>query len=118
MSWFGYTEPMRLLDLSPEFLHLVSPGCHLLVSAIEDADGIMFLCPVCFRANGGAIGTHMIICWTPDIPLSEFPRPGRWRFEGTGYDDLTLVAGSSSILLTGKGCEAHFFIRNGQIVFA
>jgi hypothetical protein len=28
--------------------------------------------------------------------------------------DITLVAGSSSVLLTG-GCQAHFFVRGGQI---
>lgn len=32
----------------------------------------------------------------PDVD----PKPGRWEFHGTGYADLSLVAGSSSILLT------------------
>jgi hypothetical protein len=45
------------------------------------------------------------------------PTPGRWDFQGTGLQDLTLVAGSSSVLLTG-GCRAHFFVRDGEIVGA
>jgi hypothetical protein len=79
------------------------------------ADGIIFLCPKCFAANGGPTGTHSVICWQPKIPKKIKPGPGRWSFEGTSFDDLTLVAGSSSIHLTGKGCGAHFFIRNGMI---
>jgi len=84
------------------------------VQRIEDADGVEFLCPLCIKTNGGRVGTHAVLCWRPRVPPDIDPKPGRWEFQGTSLDDLTLVAGASSILLTG-GCAAHFFIRNGAI---
>lgn len=123
---------MKLRDLDAKFYrrewracHVGAPDCrtvsehdghdwHLPVDDISSADGVMFLCPKCFQANGGSVGTHSIICWRPRVPDDVAPKPGRWELVGTGIDDLTLVAGSSSILLTG-GCCAHFFIRNGSI---
>ena len=89
------------------------------VENIEDADGVAFLCPLCVQTNGGRVCTHAVICWRPRVPPDVDPKPGRWEFQGTGLDDLTLIsrcAGSSSILLKG-GCGAHFFIRNGQITW-
>lgn len=62
------------------------------------------------------IGTHRIICWRPRVPITpSMVGPGRWDFEGTGYDDLSLVAGSSSVQILG-GCAAHFFVRAGEVV--
>jgi hypothetical protein len=84
-------------------------------ASFADADGVFFLCPKCFLANHGDVGTHSVMCWRPRVPADVAPKPGRWEFQGTGLHDLTLVAGSSSILLTGPGCGAHFFIRNGAI---
>lgn len=34
---------------------------------------------------------------------------------GSGYSDLTLRAGSSSVMLTA-GCFAHFFVTDGNII--
>jgi hypothetical protein len=85
------------------------------VDRIEDADGVLFCCPKCFKTNGGPVGTHAVLCWRPRVPADVDPKPGRWEFEGTSLDDLTLVAGSSSVLLTGPGCGAHFHIRSGVI---
>ena len=109
---------MKLIDLEPRFMKITDavPQSHLYVDSIGEADGIMFLCPKCFAEKGGRPGVHMVICWGPDVPQTIEPTPGRWRMEGTGYGDLTLVGGSSSILLTSPaGCKAHFFIRNGGI---
>lgn len=83
--------------------------------SFAEADGVHFLCPKCFEANRGPVGTHSVICWRPRVPADVSPKPGRWEFHGTSLDDLTLVAGSSSVLLLG-GCAAHFFVRNGRIV--
>lgn len=105
---------VKLTDLEGRFLRRVDDKHYENVDTIEEADGVLFLCPTCFKVNQGAVGTHSVICWQPHVPQSTFPRPGRWKFEGTGLSDLTLVAGSSSILLKG-GCNAHFFIRNGLI---
>ena len=109
---------MRLLDLNPHFLGMpykVAGSSWLPeVSSLAVAAGVRFLCPVCFVTNKGAIGTHSMICWSPVVPQTEEPRPGRWRLEGTGYHDLSLVAGSSSVLLRGA-CQAHFFVEQGAI---
>jgi hypothetical protein len=82
----------------------------------EGANGVLLLCPACFVQNGGRIGTHSVICWDPTVPLPPAgppPAPGRWALHGTGIDDLSLVAGSSSIALTG-GCAWHGWIRDGH----
>lgn len=106
---------MKLAELEPRFMRREDDHHFQDVESIDEADGIIFLCPVCFKANNGPVGTHAIICWRPRVPQTTSPTPGRWEFEGSGIDDLTLVAGSSSILLNGPGCGAHFFIRNGEI---
>jgi hypothetical protein len=89
---------------------------HVQVDAIAEADGVFFLCPKCFNLNKGPVGTHGVICWRPRVPLDILPNPGRWELEGTSIDDLSLRASSSSVLLKG-GCDAHFFVANGEIVF-
>lgn len=112
---------MRLTDLEPHFL-LFEAGWESKTFRMTDelagAHGVEFLCPKCFQANGGRVGTHVVICWTPQVPQTESPTPGRWELVGTGYQDLTLRAGSSSVFLPGPGCGAHFFITKGEITFA
>jgi hypothetical protein len=106
---------MRLAELDPAFL-VIEPGrARRLTDAIAGADGVWFLCPKCFAANGGPVGTHRIICWAPHVPQTEPPAPGRWHLRGTGLGDLSLVGdAASSVLLTG-GCAAHFHVRDGAI---
>ncbi|MBI2801260.1 MAG: hypothetical protein HYX63_13445 [Gammaproteobacteria bacterium] len=112
---------MKLTELSPYFIKLQPRGDDRYswnhVDEIADADGVRFLCPRCFTANGGAMGTHGIICWSPQVPEHLQPGPGRWSLTGTGIDDLSLIAGSSSIQLTG-GCLWHGFVRNGEVTDA
>lgn len=105
---------MKLVDLEPSFLFLISASEYRRGVAIDKADGLIFLCPKCYAANGGGEGTHSVVCWQPHVPAEVKPGPGRWRFEGTGFEDLSLVAGSSSILLT-SGCRWHGFVRNGEV---
>jgi hypothetical protein len=138
---------MRLLDPDPHFLWYTvetadsDHGCiqpdgitqwggfdvdsfHY-IDRIADADGITFLCPKCFEANGGSIGTHSVqIYFRSGIVPSDLGRNRegqtvRWSVtKGTGYDDLVL---SPSILLLG-GCGWHGFIgaadgsRPGEVV--
>lgn len=83
-------------------------------ATFADCDGLMFLCPKCYAENHGPVGTHMVICWKPHVPQDVSPRPGRWSQEGTGLDDLRLVAGSSSIALQG-GCGWHGFVGMGGV---
>ena len=109
---------MKLTDLEPQFLKVMSEHEFKCVDDIKDADGIMFLCPVCFKKNNddSGRGVHSINCWQPHVPQNIHPILGRWNFLGTGYNDLTLKNGSSSVLLNG-GCNAHFWITNGEIIF-
>ena len=109
---------MKLVDLNPHFLKRAHEDGHEIWKTnvgIQEADGIEFLCPKCFEANGGSIGTHAVICWNPSVPQTVAPIPGRWNLQGSGFHDLSLVAGSSSVQLLGDGCKAHFFIQNGEI---
>lgn len=109
---------MRLSELDPKFLKRLRPDAWKCWDVSrEEADGLMFLCPKCFKANGGAISTHTVICWRPSVPQDTSPTGGRWEIVGTGFDDLSLIAASSSVRLDG-GCRAHFWVRNGEIVDA
>lgn len=93
---------------------------YIKVDSIKDAQGVKFLCPLCFRANGGAPGTHRVICWskTAGAPDKAEPGPGRWRLVGTGLHDLTLDAepGKSRSVLLNGGCKWHGFVTNGDAV--
>ncbi len=106
-----------LRELEAEFLKLDSldPKVYGRVPTLAEADGLMFLCPKCFAANNGHVGTHMVLCWFEGkVPDDLDPKPGRWNPVGTGLDDLTFVAGkkSNSVLLIG-GCDWHGFVANG-----
>lgn len=105
---------MYLWELEPKFLRMVDERTWDTLAPMEGCDGIEFLCPKCFEANKGPVGTHMIICWKPHVAAHIYPAPGRWDIRGTSIDDLSLVAGSSSVSLQG-GCNAHFFVENGVI---
>ena len=110
---------MRLTDLDPHFLKCTEPLNYDYTDETDDisaAVGLMFLCPACFWSNKGDAGTHSIIVWRPLVPREVEPGPGRWDFIGSGYHDLSLRAGSSSVHLRG-GCRAHFYIRNGKVDF-
>ena len=103
---------MRLSELEPEFLKIINPTSYRTDAVFTDCDGIFFLCPVCFKNNNGAVGTHGIICWKPHVPQTMEPKPGRWPFTGTGFTDLSLTP---SVLINAD-CKAHFFVTNGEIV--
>lgn len=108
---------MELQELEPQFLKIKDERNFLFVDNITEADGMSYLCPVCFKNNGNSSkGVHSILSWQPHVPEHMTPGPGRWNFVGTGYNDLSFVNGSSSIALTG-GCNAHFFIKEGKIIF-
>lgn len=116
---------MRLADLDPHFIKRLvdQPGVvHQSVGTLAEADGVRFLCPVCYKNNSGPAGTHGIICWfVGKVPDAATPGPGRWTPQGTGLHDLTFVPGNPprlcSVALTGDGCKAHFHIVNGEIRF-
>ena len=113
---------MRLVDLEPQFRRYEERDGHIYlvpVDSIEQAQGIDFLCPKCFAENKGLIGTHKVICWSSSrgVPDHARPGPGRWRLEGTGYSDLSLMeepGKSRSVQLHG-GCAWHGFVTNGEV---
>lgn len=90
---------------------------HVFVDTLGEAQGIQFLCPKCYAANNGAVGTHIVICWfVGKVPDDIDPKPGRWTPQGTGIDDLTFVPSegrTQSVLLTG-GCGWHGLVVNGD----
>ena len=114
---------MRLIDLDASFVRLSEDpqnprGSFHHVGSIAEAQGVMFLCPLCYGSNNGERGTHSVICWSRSrgVPDDIDPKPGRWVLAGTGLDDLTLDAEpgqSRSVLLLG-GCNWHGFVTAGE----
>jgi hypothetical protein len=112
---------VRLTELEPEWLRITAPGHWLKVPTIAQAQGVKFVCPVCWVTNGGRIGTHSVVCWSRSrgVGDDESPKPGRWMLVGTSFEDLTLdgdpPGAARSVLLTGPGCGWHGFITNGEV---
>lgn len=55
---------MKLSDLCPEPIRFISKDRYRILpldTPPSKADGIMFLCPVCFQKNGGPAGTHSML---------------------------------------------------------
>lgn len=108
---------MKLRDLEAEFIKHLGGGSFQAAGSLAEADGVCFLCPKCFVANGGAPGTHSVICWfVGRVPADIRPGPGRWMPRGTGIDDLSFVPTppkTPSVQLT-SGCHWHGFVRDGE----
>jgi len=107
---------MKLRELEASFVKWRLPDSFQDVDQLSEADGLRFLCPVCWERNSGPVGTHAILCWfTARVPPDLRPGPGRWNPQGTGLHDLSFVPpGKPSVQLTA-GCMAHFHIVNGEI---
>lgn len=113
---------MKLKTLEATFLKYTPEegrDIFAMVDTLAEADGIKFLCPKCLSQNNGTVGTHMVICWfAGKVPDSLHPNPGRWTPQGTCIEDITFVPGnppkSVSVLLIGKGCGWHGFVKNGE----
>lgn len=108
---------MRLRDLDAELLtYLNEKEFRTDATSVAEASGVMFLCPKCYVANNGKVGTHRVLCWFVGrgVPDDIDPKPGRWNPSGTSIDDLTFVGpGAVSVLLT-SGCGWHGFVRQGD----
>ena len=104
--------PRSLVELEAEFAVNVADGRIGRSDSLSDADGVMFLCPKCFSANNGAVGTHRVVCWFRGRVANDVkPGPGRWAPSGSNMSDLSL---SPSVQLTGGGCDWHGFVTNGS----
>lgn len=91
------------------------PEIYTPVSTVAEAHGVIFLCPKCFEANAGQVGTHSVLCWfVGKVADNVEPKPGRWIPGGTGLADLTFIGpGAASVLLL-SGCGWHGFVKNGN----
>ena len=107
------TRMVRLSDLNPKLLVHTGNSSARFVDTIKEANGISFLCPLCFLANErSSVGVHSIKCWSPGVPDDVVPGPGRWSIAGTSIDDLSLFAKSSSVHLL-EGCRWHGYVQKG-----
>lgn len=113
---------MKLIELEPEFLRYDGPDAEgrtvfKRVDTIGEANGISFVCPKCYEANGrNRPGVHSIHCWMEGVPLDVgLVGPGRWILVGTGFDDLTLNSSKSRSVMVIGCCAWHGFITNGDV---
>lgn len=112
---------MTLKELNATFIKIIELKPHTIyhtVDSLNEADGLLFLCPKCFIKNSGKVGTHSVLCWfMGKVPDDLDPKPGRWTPEGTNLDNLSFVPGSGkshSVLLL-SGCNWHGLITSGQV---
>ena len=121
---------MKLTELEPQFMTYetrpypsVDAGNYIhRVDTLVEAQGIIFLCPVCFAKNNGPVGTHAIEVSFAGRDVQDHQgshsrdgQPVRWNASGSTYDDLTLTP---SILIDEckPACDGwHGFITNGAI---
>lgn len=110
---------MRLTELEPSFLVIEDRHTYSVMDDIKTAQGISFVCPECLRKKGSRPGVHSMICWFKDrgVPDDQKPGPGRWVPSGTGYNDLSFIGPGAASVLQQGGCNAHFYIKNGEIQF-
>ena len=103
---------MKLSELDPVFMRVLDGKRMCAVGPFEEADGVMFLCPYCFRENGGSKGTHVVLVWFEGGKAGpEWTPAARWKASGTCLEDLTI---SPSIHM--PSCW-HGYVRGGQIIF-
>lgn len=108
---------MKLCELEPVLYKYGGPNAsgHTLtpVASVDEADAIMFLCPKCFTANGGAVGTHSVLVSFAGRNMPEdADRNPCWTLSGQSVDNLTLTPS----ILFHDGCKWHGFVTTGAIV--
>lgn len=109
-------HPIPLKTLNARFLRRINERQRAHVDTLYEAQGIMFLCPKCYTVNGGAVGTHTVVCWFADrgVPTDETPGPGRWTPLGSSLDDLTFVGPAAASVNLAGGCDWHGFVQDGK----
>jgi hypothetical protein len=106
---------LRALDARLVRLSKADGVWHEDVDTLAEADGVRFLCPKCYAANGGPVGTHSVICWfVGRVPDDMIPGPGRWVPSGHDVDDLTFVGPNAASVALSGSCAWHGFIRRGE----
>lgn len=104
--------------LNPQFPADYRMKGYRYVDTLAEADGLIFLCPLCFAKNGGAVGTHGVAIPFPNAPDGQYIRgrdgsTPKWRVVGgSTLDDLQLAP---SIQLLGDGCNWHGFVGSSGV---
>lgn len=109
-----------LIELEAEFIIYTGEQKMRRVDTLEAAQGLLFLCPLCYTNNNGPVRTHSVIIsfagrGVPDDQGSRNSegKPSRWNvIGGTGINDLQL---SPSIHLKGEGCGWHGHIGHSGV---
>lgn len=106
---------MRLRELDAHFMKIVDATSQIMVDTLAEAHGIRFLCPKCFDANEGEVGTHYVCCWFVGVDPERDPKPGRWAAAGNDLEDLTFIAspGHTPSVKLLTGCCWHGYIQSG-----
>lgn len=94
---------------------LVNKEYIIYIASLEGAQGLSFLCPVCFEKNKGSVGTHRVEIsfagkGAKDNQGSQDVdgKPLRWSVSGTDINDLTIISsipsscGLSSQIVKGE----------------
>ena len=105
---------MKLADLEANFVKTCDadvPRHSLLdlppTTSPFDADGIMFICPLC--------QSHSILVWFKDRSVPAYYEPkARWGASGTGLHDLTVTPSINLDVPGATGCKWHGHIINGE----
>ena len=109
---------MKLTELEPQFLRYKLDGHYVPVHELAQADGISFLCPKCFAANGGKTGTHVVTCWFEGKVPDDTKPCGRWTPAGTHYRNLSFVLGRNERSLQAiNDCRFRPFLADGEITW-
>lgn len=92
---------------------ITGPRSYLVrVPVLAEANGVSFLCPLCFMANHGKVGTHWVyVYFTGRAVPAVFNNGVTWEVTGTDLTDLTV---RPSIQLLGGGCAWHGYVTNGE----
>lgn len=89
------------------------------VKTVDEAEGIQFLCPMCFTMNKGAVGTHTIEVTFAGRNVMDHvgsrgeKGPTRWTVSGDSFENLSTTP---SILLSAF-CGWHGYITDGELTF-
>ena len=106
---------MRLTDLKPTLLKLDEENKLVETHDYAEAVALTFNCPKCCGDEETLHGCT--IC--RDARMPEWIKGPRWTWEGDGIHNLTTNPSIRVKLTTPDfNCEAHFYIRNGEIVMA
>jgi len=106
---------MKLIELNPQWKKVDGSderGGFIMADGFDDAECILILCPLCFQKNKGAEGTHSVFIPNPKMKRDFLGGHARWEMTGNDFNNLTV---NPSVLLKGT-CDAHFWIKNGEII--